>query len=39
MNNTIIDEHYGIFTVKATTIVGLSANSISKSVDVPISQH
>jgi len=39
MNNTIIDEHYGIFTVKATTIVGLSANRISKSVNVPISQH
>ena len=38
-NNTIIDEHYGIFTVNATTIVGLSANSISRSVDVPISQH
>jgi parallel beta-helix repeat protein len=38
-NNTIIDEHYGIFTVKAVTITGLSTNNISKSVKVPIAQQ
>lgn len=39
MNNTIVDEHYGIFIVNATTIVGLSTNTISPSVDVPIFQQ
>ncbi len=38
-HNTIIHEHYGIFTVNATTVVGLSTNNISKSVTVPISQN
>jgi parallel beta-helix repeat protein len=38
-DNTIISEHYGIFTVRATTVLGLSTNHISRSVDVPISQH
>jgi parallel beta-helix repeat protein len=38
-NNTIIDEHYGIFTENAVMVQGLSTNNISRSVRVPVSQQ
>lgn len=37
--NEIRKEHYGIFTVKAVTLTGLTTNTFAHSVDVPISQH
>jgi parallel beta-helix repeat protein len=38
-HNSIRSEHYGVFTVNAATLTGLSTNTFAHSVDVPVSQH
>ncbi len=37
--NRISDEHYGINTLNAVTLSGLSSNKFAESVDVPIAIH
>ncbi len=37
--NVVRKEHYGVFTVNAVTLTGLTTNTFAHSVDVPISEH